>query len=168
MTVFNTQQYVAWRLSLSLCALGSTHVSQCCVSQSLFIYCVSSASPQYMSGGDLGSALDRDMLDSEESGSERRLGWYARGRVILLGVARGLTYLHGERVCPLPQTYPILPYLIRFSLLGMARGLTYLHSERVCSLPQSTLPHPTLPHMSSLLCDNMCSSCTYDDQAHVP
>ena len=55
-----------------------------------------------MSGGDLGNALDRDMRDSEESGSERRLGWYARGRVILLGVARGLTYLHSERVRSLP------------------------------------------------------------------
>ena len=51
-----------------------------------------------MAGGDLRSALDQD---AEESGlgEERRLGWYARGRVVLLCIARGLAYLHSERVC---------------------------------------------------------------------
>ena len=49
-----------------------------------------------MAGGDLGSALHRDV--SEHGPEARRLGWYSRGRVVLLCVARGLTYLHGQRV----------------------------------------------------------------------
>ena len=48
-----------------------------------------------MAGGDLRNALDRDLA---EHGRRRRLGWYARGRVVLLCIARGLTYLHRERV----------------------------------------------------------------------
>ena len=48
-----------------------------------------------MAGGDLRHALDRDMM---KHGRRRRLGWYERGRVVLLCVARGLTYLHSERV----------------------------------------------------------------------
>ncbi len=50
-----------------------------------------------MAGGDLGSALDHDIKENGP-GPGRRLGWYARGRVVLLCIARGLTYLHGERV----------------------------------------------------------------------
>lgn len=52
---------------------------------------------QYMAGGDLGKALDRDVL-ANGPGEKRRLGWYARGRTVLLCVARGLNYLHSERV----------------------------------------------------------------------
>ncbi|KAK9831310.1 hypothetical protein WJX81_001003 [Elliptochloris bilobata] len=52
---------------------------------------------EYMAGGDLGSALDADALQNGHGGA-RRLGWYARGRVILLCVVRGLTYLHRERL----------------------------------------------------------------------
>ena len=55
------------------------------------------ASGQYMAGGDLRSALDQDAVESG-LGGERRLGWYARGRVVLLCIARGLAYLHSERV----------------------------------------------------------------------
>ena len=51
---------------------------------------------QYMAGGDLGTALS---LDANEDRAKRRLGWYARGRIVLLCVARGLAYLHSERVC---------------------------------------------------------------------
>lgn len=109
-----------------------------------------------MSGGDLGSALDRDMFDSEESGSERRLGWYARGRVILLGVARGLTYLHSERVCSLPQTYPTilqtLPYVHHPAGLGARPDLLPVCTARGCVLA-TDLPYPTLPHKSSLQCN---------------
>ena len=52
---------------------------------------------QYMAGGDLGSALDRDIMENGP-GEKRRLGWYKRGRIVLLCIARGLTYLHSERV----------------------------------------------------------------------
>ena len=52
-----------------------------------------------MAGGDLGTALDRDVMDNGPGG-ERRLGWYARGRVVLLCVARGLAYLHVNRARP--------------------------------------------------------------------
>ena len=52
---------------------------------------------QYMAGGDLGTALSRDVAENG-GGARRRLGWYGRGRVVLLCVARGLAYLHSERV----------------------------------------------------------------------
>lgn len=52
---------------------------------------------QFMAGGDLGSALHRDEMENGP-GTARRLGWYARGRVVLMCVARGLTYLHDQRV----------------------------------------------------------------------
>ena len=52
---------------------------------------------QYMAGGDLCTALQRDMMQSERGG-KRRLGWYGRGCDILVGVARGLAYLHEQRV----------------------------------------------------------------------
>ena len=50
-----------------------------------------------MAGGDLCTALQRDMLQSERGG-KRRLGWYGRGCNILVGIARGLAYLHEQRV----------------------------------------------------------------------
>ena len=63
--------------------------------QAIFVLNIE-ASGQYMAGGDLRSALDQDLVE-RGPGEERRLGWYARGRVVLLCVARGLTYLHSER-----------------------------------------------------------------------
>ena len=64
----------------------------------LFMHCtLTLLSSQYMAGGDLGSALDRDIME-HGPGEKRRLGWYKRGRVVLLCIARGLTYLHSERV----------------------------------------------------------------------
>ena len=50
-----------------------------------------------MAGGNLESALRRDMAERGD-GPNRRLGWYARGRNVLLCVARGLAFLHKERV----------------------------------------------------------------------
>ena len=52
---------------------------------------------QFMAGGDLCSAIQRDMGESERGG-KRLLGWYGRGRVVLLGIARGLAYLHRQQV----------------------------------------------------------------------
>lgn len=54
---------------------------------------------QYMAGGDLGSALRLDLAENGD-GAKRRLGWYGRGRLVLLCVARGLVYLHDQRVRP--------------------------------------------------------------------
>ena len=50
-----------------------------------------------MAGGDLGSAISHDTAENGD-GPQRRLGWYNRGRVVLLCVARGLVYLHHCRV----------------------------------------------------------------------
>ena len=50
---------------------------------------------EYMQGGDLGTALARD------TSSPRRLSWYNKGRHIALGIARGLLYLHAQKVTSL-------------------------------------------------------------------
>ncbi len=50
-----------------------------------------------MAGGDLGSAMSSD-IEENGMGPRRRLGWYNRGRIVLLCVARGLVYLHHCRV----------------------------------------------------------------------
>jgi hypothetical protein len=47
---------------------------------------------EYMQGGDLGTALAND------NPANRRLGWYNSGSNIALEVARGLAYLHREKV----------------------------------------------------------------------
>ena len=51
-----------------------------------------------MSGGDLESALHKYDVPADGEGAGRRLGWYARGRNVLLCVARGLAHLHSQRV----------------------------------------------------------------------
>ena len=50
-----------------------------------------------MAGGDLASAITADIAE-HGTGPQRRLGWYSRGRIVLLCVARGLVYLHHRRV----------------------------------------------------------------------
>ena len=50
-----------------------------------------------MAGGDLGAAIKNDIRERGD-GAQRRLGWYNRGRIVLLCVVRGLAYLHHCRV----------------------------------------------------------------------
>lgn len=45
-----------------------------------------------MGGGDLSRALRRDSI------SPREFGWHNKGRFILLGIARGLAYIHSRKV----------------------------------------------------------------------
>ena len=47
---------------------------------------------EYMQGGDLGTALVGD------NPTNRRLGWYNNGIHIALSAARGLAYLHAQKV----------------------------------------------------------------------
>ena len=47
---------------------------------------------EYMPGGDLGTALPND------TSSPRRLGWYQNGHLLALDIARGLAYLHAQKV----------------------------------------------------------------------
>ncbi|CAL5222010.1 g4300 [Coccomyxa viridis] len=47
---------------------------------------------EYMQGGDLGTALAHD------NPSARRLGWYQNGHLVALDIARGLAYLHAQKV----------------------------------------------------------------------
>ncbi len=76
--------------------VGRTHPPFCCANERTKV-CGAWVERQYMAGGDLCTALQRDMLQSERGG-KRRLGWYGRGCNILVGVARGLAYLHEQRV----------------------------------------------------------------------
>ena len=46
-----------------------------------------------MPGGDVGTALAQD------DPSARRLGWYQNGHLVALDIARGLAYLHAQKVC---------------------------------------------------------------------
>ena len=73
------------------------YISLCVTCRSIPKHVVHVSGRQYMAGGNLGTALQRDMMQSERSG-KRRLGWYGRGCNILVGVARGLAYLHEQRV----------------------------------------------------------------------
>ena len=50
-----------------------------------------------MAGGDLRSALVRD-ITANGAGANRCLSWYARGRRVLVGVARGLVFMHSQGV----------------------------------------------------------------------
>ena len=47
---------------------------------------------EYMAGGDLARALNRDCRGARE------YGWYGKGRFILLGIARGLAFIHAQKV----------------------------------------------------------------------
>ena len=47
---------------------------------------------EYMQGGDLGTALAND------DPKNRRLSWYNHGSLIALEIARGLAYLHAQKV----------------------------------------------------------------------
>ena len=47
---------------------------------------------EYMQGGDLGGKLRSDKANP------RQYGWYQYGRFILLGIIRGLVYLHSKRI----------------------------------------------------------------------
>jgi len=69
-----------------LCTIYLAHVLTCHL-----------AAPQYMAGGDLRSALVRD-ITANGAGPNRCLGWYARGRRILVGVARGLVFMPSQGV----------------------------------------------------------------------
>ena len=50
-----------------------------------------------MAGGDLRNALVRDIA-ANGAGTNRWLGWYARGRRILVDVVRGLVFMHSQGV----------------------------------------------------------------------
>ena len=50
-----------------------------------------------MAGGNLRDALVGDIA-ANGAGANRCLGWYARGRCILVSVARGLVFLHSKGV----------------------------------------------------------------------
>ena len=52
---------------------------------------------QYMAGGDLCSTIQRDVRRSARGGT-RLLSWYRRGRIVIIGVARGLAHLHKQGV----------------------------------------------------------------------
>ena len=77
---------------------------------------------EYMQGGDLGTALARD------SPTNRRLGWYNNGIHIALSAARGLAYLHAQKVTtPLPAC-PSLSACVKaktFQMYGWAGNLLW-------------------------------------------
>ena len=58
---------------------------------------------EYMQGGDLGTALAHD------NPSARRLGWYQNGHFVALDIARGLAYLHAQKVLP-PEDFIWRPF----------------------------------------------------------
>ena len=47
---------------------------------------------ELVGGGNLGKALSLDRAQP------RRLGWHRNGRFVLLGIARGLTFIHSRNV----------------------------------------------------------------------
>ena len=49
---------------------------------------------ELVAGGNLGKALSLDRTQP------RRLGWHRNGRFVLLGIARGLAFIHSRNVRP--------------------------------------------------------------------
>ena len=49
---------------------------------------------ELVGGGNLGKALSLDQAQP------RRLGWHRNGRFVLLGIARGLAFIHSRNVRP--------------------------------------------------------------------
>ena len=49
---------------------------------------------EFVGGGNLGRAL------SQDKAQPRRLGWHRNGRFVLLGIARGLVFIHSRNVRP--------------------------------------------------------------------
>ena len=49
---------------------------------------------ELVGGGNLGKALSLDRAQP------RRLGWHRNGRFVLLGIARGLAFIHSRNVRP--------------------------------------------------------------------
>lgn len=49
---------------------------------------------EFVGGGNLAKNLSQDKAEP------RRLGWYRNGRFVLLGVARGLAFIHSRNVRP--------------------------------------------------------------------
>lgn len=50
---------------------------------------------EYMQGGDLQNAIEQDVFPDYVG----QLGWYAKGRCIALDIAKGLVFLHKNKVC---------------------------------------------------------------------
>ena len=49
---------------------------------------------EFVGGGNLAKNLSTDRAEP------RKLGWYRNGRFVLLGVARGLAFIHSRNVSP--------------------------------------------------------------------
>lgn len=97
-----------------------------------------------MKGGDLGRAISSDIAEYG-IGPQRRLGWYNRGRLVLLYVARGLAYMHSRQVCKVACMYrPVLLTIVNlrnalhrhhdFTHGNGSNNNPYINSVACCSL----------------------------------
>ncbi|KAK9831365.1 hypothetical protein WJX81_006002 [Elliptochloris bilobata] len=114
---------------------------------------------EYMAGGDLGVAINDDVAENGD-GVRLRLGWYAGGRAVLLCVARGLAYLHSEKLVhgDLRSSDILLQdkqYLVaKIAELGKSRRISrmgtpaYMAPELLSKTPK-TLFHPEAIHIFS-------------------
>ena len=79
---------------------------------------------EFVGGGNLAKNLSTDKTEP------RKLGWYRNGRFVLLGVARGLAFMHSRNVSPDCQT-----------ILWHATGL--ICAETKSMLSAKLIPEPS-------------------------
>ena len=98
---------------------------------------------EYMQGGDLGGKLRSDKAEP------RQYSWYQHGRFVLLGIIRGLVYLHSKRIVwfdckPGNVLLDHTGRVAKIADFGMARILesTFITGVLVSAAPGS----PVAPH----------------------
>ena len=71
---------------------------------------------ELVGGGNLGKALSLDRAQP------RRLGWHRNGRFVLLGIARGLAFIHSRNVCPFFPCGNLCVFIIMDNILSLDEG----------------------------------------------
>ncbi|BDA51290.1 probable serine/threonine-protein kinase DDB_G0281745 at C-terminar half [Coccomyxa sp. Obi] len=94
---------------------------------------------EFMGGGDLAKAMKK------ESGGPRRFSWNVNGRFILLGVARGLAFIHSQGI----THFDVKPGNVLLDKAGIIAKITDVGQAKVMAGSNAnTLPRGTAVYMA--------------------